>query len=89
MRSFIAAAIILFNLNLLKAADSVVCKGTYTKDSLKNGVWVCRYTDGRIQKKEHYKQGKLVSYMIFDNKGQIIETRNKRGKVKTYKPCGC
>ncbi len=70
------------------AADTLSCSGAYKEDSLKHGVWVCK-SDGRIVRKERYQNGKLVSYIRFDQRGQIVETRNRRGKVKHYKPCGC
>ena len=70
------------------ANDSTVCKGKYTNDSLKHGVWVCQ-KGNIILKKEHYKNGVLCSYIFFNEKGQMVETKNKKGKIKKYKPCGC
>ncbi len=69
-------------------AGDTLCFGAYKQDSLKHGVWVCR-SEGRIVRKERYQNGKMISYMRFDERGQIVETRNRRGKVKHYKPCGC
>jgi antitoxin component YwqK of YwqJK toxin-antitoxin module len=70
------------------AGDSLVCSGAYKQDSLKHGVWICK-SAGRIVRKERYQNGKLISYMRFDERGQMVETRNRKGKVKHYKPCGC
>ena len=70
------------------ATDSTFCKGKYTSDSLKYGVWVCQ-KGNIILKKEHYKNGVLSSYILFNDKGQMVETKNKKGKIKKYKPCGC
>ncbi len=70
------------------ANDSLVCEGKYTNDSVKNGIWVCR--SGKIvRKKEHYKNGVLVSYILFNEKGQMVETKNRKGKIKKFNPCGC
>jgi hypothetical protein len=70
------------------ASDSTVCQGKYTTDSLKNGVWVCR--KGKVViKKEHYKNGVLNSYILFNDKGQMVETKNRKGRLKKYNPCGC
>lgn|GEM_PF-1313054 len=77
-----------FTSQLAAASDTLNCSGLYKQDSLKHGVWVCR-SQGRIVRKERYQNGKLISYMRFDERGQIVETRNRRGKVKHYKPCGC
>jgi len=70
------------------ANDSLVCQGKYSHDTLKNGIWVCR--SGKIvRKKEHYKNGVLTSYILFNEKGQMVETKNRKGKIKKYNPCGC
>ncbi len=76
------------NATQIYAADSLQCSGSYSKDSVKNGIWLCR-KGNMILRKERYVKGILSTYIIYNEKGQIIETRNKRGKVKTYKPCGC
>lgn len=68
--------------------DSSVCTGKFSRDSLKEGVWVCRIGK-RVLSKERYSKGRLQTYIRFNEKGQIIETRNRRGKVKTFNPCGC
>lgn len=72
----------------LNTQDSAVCTGKFSRDSLKEGVWVCRIGK-RVLSKERYNNGKLQTYIRFNEKGQIIETRNRKGKVKTYNPCGC
>lgn len=71
------------------AADSLSCKGSNDAAGLKHGVWLCRLSNGRVQKKEHYKHGTLVSYTIFDERGRTVETMNKKGKIRKYTPCGC
>ena len=84
--------LLMFGLSItaLKAqtTDSLVCKGSFVRDSLKHGVWVCR-AKGYVAIRSTYKLGKLIHYTKFNAKGDIIETRNKKGKIKYYKPCGC
>lgn len=79
---------LLFQGCLAFANDSTVCKGKYGTDSLKQGVWVCRKGD-IVLKKEHYNNGVLSSYILFNEKGQMVETKNRKGKIKKYNPCGC
>ena len=69
------------------AEDSLICSGK-SKDGLKEGVWLCKKGE-KIYRKERYKKGVLQTYLIYDEKGRIIETRNRKGKVKKYTPCGC
>jgi hypothetical protein len=68
--------------------DSVQCSGAYVQDTLKHGIWICRANNYVLQRST-YKNGKLIDYTKFNAKGDIIETRNKKGKVKHYNPCGC
>ena len=71
-----------------QSTDSLECTGSYVQDTLKHGVWVCRIK-GYVAQRSTYKLGKLINYTKFNAKGDIIETRNKKGKTKLYKPCGC
>ncbi len=70
------------------SADSVVCSGNYVQDTLKHGIWICR-TPKYVLQRSTYRYGQLIDYTKFNAKGDIIETRNKKGKVKHYNPCGC
>jgi hypothetical protein len=70
------------------AVDSLSCEGRHNRKGEKNGVWACK-KNGQLVKREKYKNGVLKGYVIFNEKGQVIETRNRRGKVKKYNPCGC
>jgi hypothetical protein len=70
------------------AADSLTCTGGFDKKGQKHGAWICR-KDNHVLKKENYKHGTLRSYMLFNEKGQVTETRSRKGKVKKYNPCGC
>lgn len=81
-------SVFLFSFLIVLKGDSLQCSGSYIQDSLKHGDWVCK-NGNRIIRKEKYKNGVLISYIVFDNKGKIIETRNKKGKIRKYKPCGC
>ncbi len=73
----------------LKGLDSLSCTGKYNKAQQKHGTWVCRDTSGKIVRSERYKHGKMMNYILFNDKGRIIETRDKKGKVRKYNPCGC
>jgi hypothetical protein len=64
------------------------CEGSYNSSGKKEGIWLCK-KDGKIYRKERYKKGELLTYMLYNEKGQLIETRNKKGKVRKYNPCGC
>lgn len=64
------------------------CRGKMNRDSLQHGVWVCWKGD-RLVSKERYRNGKLITRMRFNEKGELIETRDRKGRIKTYKPCGC
>ncbi len=88
-KSFLLSFFILFYTYVFSQKnDSLVCTGQYNKDSLKNGVWLCK-NGKKIIKKERYKNGILSTYILFNEKGEIIETRNKKGVIKKYNPCGC
>lgn len=67
---------------------ALVCKGSLNNDSLRHGVWVC-YKSGIPVSKERYKNGKLLTRLRFNDKGELIETVDRKGRRKTYKPCGC
>ena len=69
-------------------ADDTICKGNKDKDSLKHGVWLCAINKIKI-KTERYKHGVLQNWILYNAKGEIIETRNKKGKIRKYNPCGC
>lgn len=69
-------------------ANDTICKGKYDKDSLKHGVWKCSVLNKTI-KTMRYKHGNLQNWILYNAKGEIIETRNKKGKIRQYKPCGC
>ena len=80
---------IFFSSNSAKAADTTtLCTGKLDKNGYKTGYWICRKNQ-LIVKKEKYKSNQLVTYILFDSKGKIIETMNKKGKIKKYSSCGC
>jgi hypothetical protein len=85
----VLVSFIIFHSNVTKAADTTtVCSGKLDKSGNKTGYWICRKNQ-LIVRKEKYKSNQLVSYMLFDKKGKIIETMNKKGRVKKYSSCGC
>jgi YD repeat-containing protein len=69
--------------------DSLNCTGKLDKEGRKNGTWVCRNKEGRLIRKERFKHGDLMTWMVYNTKGQMIETRDKKGKIRKYTPCGC
>lgn len=70
----------------LLAGDT--CSGNFDRNKRKHGVWVCR-EGSKVVKKERYRHGELLTYIIFDEKGKVIESRNRKGKIKKFNPCGC
>lgn len=86
---FALVCCIMFYSNVTKAADTTtVCSGKLDKSGNKTGYWICRQNQ-IIVRKEKYKSNQLVGYMLFDKKGKIVETMNKKGRVKKYSSCGC
>jgi hypothetical protein len=80
---------IFFSINEAKASDtSTVCSGKLDKNGNKTGYWICKKNQ-TIVKKEKYKSNLLLGYILFDSKGKIIETMNKKGRIKKYSSCGC
>jgi antitoxin component YwqK of YwqJK toxin-antitoxin module len=85
---------LLFILTLLTTqmawgSDTLSCNGTLDKDGKKHGVWLCKNNSGQLLKKERYKHGELSTWMLFNNKGQMVQSRNRKGKIRKYNPCGC
>lgn len=80
--------LLFLSVNKLSANDtSIICNGQKNINGQKQGVWLCKQNNS-ILKKERYKNGLLITYTLY-NKGEIIETRSKKGKIKKYEPCGC
>ncbi|NQW43023.1 MAG: hypothetical protein HQ463_06290 [Bacteroidetes bacterium] len=73
--------------HLLKANDTA-CIGKLDKKNQKQGLWKCK-VNSKLIKTERFKHGLLVSWIVFNAKGEIIETRDKKGTIRKYKPCGC
>jgi hypothetical protein len=73
----------------LKGEDTLSCTGKSDKSQLKHGTWICRNASGKIIRSERYKHGVMMNYILYNDKGRIIETRDKKGKVRKYNPCGC
>lgn len=69
-------------------ADSSHCSGKFDKDSLRHGVWVCRYNK-KVIKREKFKHGRSLGYILYNDKGRMIESSDRKGKVRKYKDCGC
>ncbi len=67
--------------------SSIICEGK-TINGNKDGVWKC-FQNNKVVKKETYKNGVLKTYSVYNQKGEVIETRDKKGRIRNYKPCGC
>ncbi len=85
---------LLFLLTLLitqttKGSDTLSCSGKTDKQGKKHGIWLCKSNTGQLIKKEHYKHGELSTWMLFNHKGQLVQSRNRKGKIRKYNPCGC
>jgi len=87
LRQIVLAVVLCFFANVY-ASDSLSCEGKLDGKGEKHGIWACR-VNGRLVKREQYKHGVLKGYIIFNAKGEAVETRNRKGKVKKYTPCGC
>jgi hypothetical protein len=81
-------SLLLFCATQAYGSDSLTCTGKLNKKGEKHGSWVCR-NDNRVVRSEQYRNGVLKSYIIYNEKGQIIETRDRKGKTRKYNPCGC
>jgi hypothetical protein len=86
---FLFVMCFIFQLSTSFASDTaVICEGKKTASGEKHGIWICK-KNGLIIKKERYKKGLLQTYIVYNNKGEIIETRTRKGQIKKYEPCGC
>lgn len=63
-------------------------KGFY-KRSQKHKVWYYYRTNGTIDRKEKWVDGKLEWQIFYNNKGRIIKTIDKDGVIQTRPGCGC
>lgn len=59
------------------------------KEGTKCGIWKFFHPTGVILRREKYKNGELAFTWIYNDKGQLIESINKKGKHKKYKACNC
>ena len=73
----------------VKGNDSLNCIGKLDKDGKKHGVWVCRNNNGKLVRKERFRHGDLSTWIIYNAKGQMVQSRDKKGKIRKYTPCGC
>ncbi len=89
MKSILLFALTVFCVGLSKADDSLSCQGKFDKSNAKHGIWKCKNSTGKVVKSENYKHGSLIGYTLYNDKGQIIETRNRKGKIRKFNPCGC
>lgn len=58
------------------------------KDGLKSGSWEKYNYNGQLIEKNYYKKGER-KWTFFYRDEEIIKSINKKGKVKTFKGCGC
>ncbi len=70
------------------ASDSLVCEGKYDRLGQKHGMWACK-KGNYVHSREKYHHGVLKTYIIYNDKGQVLETRNRKGRIRKYNPCGC
>jgi len=62
-------------------------KGHY-KLGQKEGTWYELDENGNMLKKEKFKQN-ISQWQIFYEKGKVIRTIDKKGKIKERSKCGC
>ena len=53
------------------------------------GRWAYYNLEQKVYKREKYKNGKLVFTWLYNDKGRITQTINKKGKKREYAPCNC
>ena len=58
------------------------------KDGEKSGSWERFNYNGELIEKNYYKKGIRV-WTFFYRDGEVIKSINKKGKVKTFRGCGC
>jgi hypothetical protein len=68
-------------------SDSLVEKGKF-KDGLKHGKWTV-YKNGKRLRIEKYKKGTLISFIQFNDRGKVVRTMDKKGRVRSFEPCDC
>lgn len=65
---------VLFSNGLIKA------QGTYI-DSLLNGPVVSFYFNGKVSSFETYSRGRLISFVLYDNKGNVDERNKEKSEI--------
>lgn len=58
------------------------------KNGQRNGVWIVKNEEGKIVLKTKYKNGKRIYQYTYQN-NKIIESIDRKGKVRKVKDCGC
>ncbi len=59
------------------------------KSGQKIGIWVYYHSEGWMEKKEKYKEGKLIWVVFYNAKHQITKSIDKNGNEIPYKGCNC
>jgi hypothetical protein len=59
------------------------------KSGQKTGIWVYYHSEGWMEKKEKYKEGKLIWVVFYNAKHQITKSIDKNGNEIPYKGCNC
>lgn len=63
-------------------------KGKF-KNEIKTGMWYYYNSIGHLQKKEHWKNGKLKFSIIYNQRQKASEIIYENGNIKKLKGCGC
>lgn len=58
------------------------------KKGIRHGIWIVKNEEGRIVLKTKYKKGRRIWQFTYVN-NKVVESIDRKGKVKKVKDCGC
>ncbi len=73
----------------IRDSTGLVIKLEKYKNGLACGTWLYYNKNGSVIKKEKYKRGLLRYTLLLNEKGQLLESIDRKGKHRMYKPCNC
>lgn len=59
------------------------------KNGVKKGNWFYYTPVGRIEKREHWKNGKLTAIYTYNEKGRLASITDKNGQTRYLPDCNC
>lgn len=58
------------------------------KNGVRHGTWIVKNKEGRIVLKTRYKKGRRLWQFTYVN-NKVVESIDRKGRVKKVKDCGC